>query len=484
MDITRRQFVHAAAVSAGFLGLGRLLHAQRGTGAAAAPPVLPQPYVGEIEGYGPLVPDPRRVLDLPKGFSYRILSHTGNTMDDGFRVPGAPDGMATFAAPNGRVVLIRNHELTQDPPTAGPYGWTNELYAKIDPSKVYDGGKGRPYLGGTTTIVYDPEAGRVERQFLSLAGTARNCAGGATPWDSWITCEESVDLADDDHEKNHGYAFEVPAASTAGLTKPVPLKGLGRFYHEAVAVDPRTSIVYQTEDRPDGMIYRFVPDRPRELAAGGRLQVMAIRDRKTCDMRNLAETGAPRIPVGQPLAVAWIDLDDVDTTRDDLRTRGAAAGGAVFTRGEGMWWGSNEVYFTCTDGGLSQRGQVYRYVPSPAEGTRGEEVDPGRLQLFIEPDSAHLLESPDNVVVSPWGDLYLCEDNAAPLPTFVRQNAQNYVRGVTPEGKVFTFARNRYAGVSELSGACFAPNHPTMFLNIQNPGFTLAITGPWKDLKK
>ncbi len=490
MVISRRQLVRqAAAVSAGFLGLSQYLHAQTGTGgtagraggaaAAPPPPPPPQPYLGQIRGYGPLVSDPRRILDLPKDFSYQILSHTGNVMDDGFRVPGAPDGMATFAGSNGRVILVRNHELTADNYSLGPYGWTNELFAKTDRSRVYDAGHGHPHLGGTTTLVYDPATRKVERQFLSLAGTLRNCAGGPTPWNSWISCEETVDLAGEDNERDHGYAFEVPASPTPGLVTPTPLKAMGRFYHEAVAIDPRTGIVYQTEDRVDGLVYRFIPTRPGNLAAGGRLQVLAVRDRKTCDTRNFAETGAPRIPHGEWLAVHWLDLDNVDTKRDDLRTRGAALGAAIFARGEGMWFGRGEVFFACTNGGLSQRGQVFRYVPSAAEGTAGEDAAPGRLQLFVEPDNAQLLESVDNLTVAPSGHLFLCEDNAAPAPTVVRQSAQNYVRGVTPDGKLYTFARNRYAGVSELSGVCFSPDGSTMFLNIQAPGFTLAIVGPW-----
>jgi uncharacterized protein len=492
MALSRREFVRGAAISAGFLGLGKFAGAQAGgraggvgrAGAAPLPRVLPQPYLSEIEGYGPLVADPRRILDLPKGFSYRVLSHTGNVMDDGFLVPGAPDGMACFDGPGGRVILVRNHELGPDTPTAGAFGWTNELLPKLDPKFIYDNGRGQPHFGGTTTLVYDPASGRVERQFLSLAGTTRNCAGGPTPWNSWISCEENVDIAGEGNEKDHGYAFEVAATAHPQLVAPVPLKAMGRFMHEAVAVDPRTGIVYQTEDRVDGLIYRFLPNTPGKLAAGGRLQVLAVRDKATCDTRNFAETGAPRLAVGESLAVRWIDIDHVDTQRDDLRLRGAELGAALFARGEGMWFGSGEVFFACTNGGLSQRGQVFRYLPSAAEGTAGEHKSPGHLQLYLEPDNAQLLESVDNIGIAPWGDLFLCEDNAAPPATVVRQNAMNYVRGVTPDGKIFTFARNRYAGVSELAGVCFASSHPTMFLNIQSPGFTLAITGPWRELRK
>jgi hypothetical protein len=336
-----------------------------------------------------------------------------------------------------------------------------------------------------TTLVYDPGSGRVERQFLSLAGTLRNCAGGPTPWNTWISCEEAVETPDDLHEQRHGYAFEVPARDIPGLTQPVPLKAMGRFYREAVAIDPRTSIVYMTEDRVDGLFYRFIPDVAGNLAGGGRLQALVVRGRQTCDTRNFGETGAARLRIGEWLDAEWVTLDNVDTERDDLRARGAKAGAAIFARGEGMWFGAGEVFFACTNGGLSQRGQVFRYRPGAAEGTPGEASAPGRLALHVEPDNAQVLESVDNLTIAPWGDLLLCEDNAAPASTVVRQSPQNYVRGVTPEGQLYTFARNRYgAGPSELSGACFAPNHPTLFLNIQEPGFTLAITGPWGNIER
>jgi len=468
MSVSRRQFVQSAAITAGFVGLGRHTWAQ-GRGRGQGPGGQPQPYRNEVGGYGPLVPDPNRIFDLPAGFTYTVLSRTGDQMDDGFRVPGAPDGMAAFPGPDGRVILVRNHEMQQQGTFGGPFGVANELFSRLDPAQIYDAGHGRPHLGGTTTLVYDPAAGRVERQFLSLGGTLRNCAGGPTPWGSWITCEEDVTLAGPDSEKNHGYAFEVPATAEPQLAAPRPLEAMGRFYREAVAVEPNTSIVYQTEDRGDGLIYRFVPNVPEQLAEGGRLQVLAVSGQDRLDTRNWPETVEPRFPIGQPVAVRWIDIDQPDVTQDDLRVRGFEMGATRFARGEGMWYGDGEVYFACTDGGVAHRGQIFRYRPSPVEGTVGEESAPGTLELYLEPNSIPLLESCDNVTVAPWGDLVICEDS--------QQN--NYLRGVTPEGKMYTIARNHYVGNSELAGSCFAPDHPTMFISIQNPGITLAVTGPW-----
>ena len=187
---------------------------------------------------------------------------------------------------------------------------------------------------------------------------------------------------------------------------------------------------------------------------------------------------------GRDLVELRLERGVMANQRRDVRTRGAALGAAVFARGEGMWFGNNEVFFACTNGGLTQRGQVFRYRPSPAEGTPGEGSSPGTLELYLEPNNSALLEGCDNVMVAPWGDLIICEDNAAPAPVVGTFTGSNYLRGVTPDGKIYTLGRNRYLGISELAGIAFAPNHPTMFVNIQVPGLTLAITGPWENLKK
>src|SRR5687768_8180149 len=209
MASTRRQFLGASAVALGFAGLRTLLDVSP---AGAAPAMAPNPGP-----YGDLVPDPHRIVDLPKGFTYRVISRTGDRMDDGLLVPGKHDGMAAFPGPNGRTILVRNHENTPDTPEIGPFGGKNELFARLDARTVYDSGRGKaPGLGGTTTVVYDSRRGHVERHFLSLAGTIRNCAGGPTPWNSWITCEETVVRAGAQLERDHGYNFEVPASSTIG----------------------------------------------------------------------------------------------------------------------------------------------------------------------------------------------------------------------------------------------------------------------------
>jgi secreted PhoX family phosphatase len=505
MKTSRRQFLtSAAAVSTAFLGLHRFTQsafgqAAPGTGGRWRGGSRKDPdYQNEVNRYGPLIPDPNRIFDLPKDFRYTILSRTGDVMTDGLHTPGAPDGMATFPGPNGRVILIRNHELTADMTFDGPFGIDRSLMQSFDRAKMYDPGEGvRPHMGGTTTLVYDPKTQRVEQQFLSLAGTCRNCAGGPTPWNSWISCEEVVDVSweaekkakerrrrveredgaaepeperrTNYNEKNHGYTFEVPATAEPALADPVPIIGMGRFYHEAIAVDPASGVVFQTEDREDGLIYRYIPDQPGRLVAGGKLQALAIKGQKSVDTRNWPETGKPKIPLNTTLEVEWINLKDVESPRDDLRTRGFRAGAARFARGEGMWYGRGEVFFACTDGGIGKVGQIFRYRPSIYEGTEREAEAPGRLMLYLEPNNTHLIQSCDNVTIAPWGDLMICEDGLE----------HNYLRGVTPEGKIYTLGDHAYHTLSELCGVCFAPNHPTLFVNLMRPGLTIAITGPW-----
>ncbi len=178
--LSRWGMVSASAVTAGFTGL-QLFHRS---------PRLTTDPTGV--GYGDLVDDPRRMIDLPRGFSYSIVSTVGDNMDDGLVVPGGPDGMAAFAGADGLTVIVRNHELNPDH-SQGPFGRGNRRLGPDKKSRLYDWGEGRtPGLGGTTTLVYDTGRQQLVRQFLSLAGTYRNCAGGPTPWGSWVSCEETV----------------------------------------------------------------------------------------------------------------------------------------------------------------------------------------------------------------------------------------------------------------------------------------------------
>ena len=432
-------------------------------GASAAGTVLVSPlkalYAREAQGqsirsrgYGALRPDPNGLLDLPRGFQYRAFSRTGDMMSDGSLVPGDHDGMAAFAGPRNTTILIRNHELSPDEVTKP------KVKAPVD--KQYD----TLSRGGTTTLIVGSDR-KLIKDYASLAGTYRNCAGGRTPWGSWISCEETTATpatAPGSALQMHGYNFEVPISAKSPVD-PIPLVAMGRFNHEAVAVDPKTGIVYETEDQRDGLFYRFIPNQPGKLSAGGVLEALKIKGSPQ------AKTFAG-FPVGKPMQVEWVRIEDPNPATDTVRQEGFAKGAAQFTRGEGIWYGKGEFYFCCTNGGsvdpatgsTNGLGQVWRYVP-------GRTNEGGTIELFVEPNNKSVLDSPDNIVVSPFGDLFICEDG----------DGEQFVVGVTPKGKLYHFARNAI-NEREFAGVCFSPDGRTMFVNIQDPGITFAIWGDWR----
>ncbi len=206
-----------------------------------------------------------------------MLSRNGKPMSDGLPTPGALDGMAAFALPNGNIRLIRNHENRDMPANSKVKG---------DAAMAYDARGG----GGCTSLevrVAPDGTSEVVRDFMSLNGTIVNCAGDPTPWGSWLACEESVEGRYD----GWAYIFEVPA-SAEGLVEPVPLEAMGRFVHEALAVDPETGIVYETEDRQIAGFYRFIPTTPARLVEGGSLQVLAVEGRPNLDTADGMRVGA------------------------------------------------------------------------------------------------------------------------------------------------------------------------------------------------
>lgn len=423
---------------------------------------------------GPLVPDPNGLLDVPDGFSVHVVSRAGDAMSDGFNVPAAHDGMAAFAGSDGRVILVCNHEMISSYPEYSAFGTGFAELPDAVKQKVYDwGDEITPGAGGTTTTIYDPRTRTTERQFLSLAGTELNCAGGPTPWGSWLSCEETFTSAGTSFEsgrklvrnERHGYVFEVPARAP-GLVEALPLRAMGRFEHEAAAVHAASGIVYMTEDQYHSLFYRFVPAVPGQLREGGRLQALCIDGQPSFRTHNWGIE--PDLDTTDSLPVTWIDLDDVDPLEDDLRSRGAADGAAMFARGEGLAVAGNDLFFTCTIGGRARLGQVFRYTPGPNEGRPNEADEPGRLELLAEATGNSLLKNADNLTMAPWGDLIVCEDTSSHCGLV----------GVRPDGSQYAFADNPYSN-SELAGVCFSPDGETLFVNIQYPGTTVAITGPW-----
>lgn len=425
-------------------------------------------------GFGPLRPDSDGRLDLPEGYRYTIVSSAGWPMSDGLRVPYAHDGMAAFPGEDGRIILVCNHEI-------GPGHFDRSAFAGAPASamnaiqaKIYDPGNGKsPGAGGTTTTVFNPHSGRTERQHLSLAGTESNCAGGPTPWGSWLSSEECFQKPGYSlsagrrvrRDKSHGYVFEV-SAYAEGPVDPVPIRAMGKFEHEAAAVHEPSGIVYMTEDKHHSLFYRYLPNVPGRLHEGGRLQALAIADRPSFNTHNWSRK-TTMIP-GTAFATQWIDLDDVDPRSDDLRRRGARKGAAKFARGEGLCSAAGDFVFTCTIGGAARLGQIFSYRPSPKEGTTEESDIPGQLTLIAEASRDSILRNADNLTFAPWGDLIVCEDTSDHCGLV----------GIRPDGSQYPFAHNPYTK-SELAGVCFAPDGKTLFVNIQYPGMTLAITGPF-----
>ena len=405
-------------------------------------------------GYGPLAPVRDEttglpLLHLPPGFRYVSLGWKGDRLDDGSPTPGAHDGMATSEETGSRIRLVRNHEIRTGP--------------AFSANPVYDDQAG----GGTTTIEFDTSSGSLSAAWPSLAGTAVNCAGGPTPWNSWLSCEETVEGPGGEHGYNleHGYVFEVPFDGTA---RPEPYRAMGRFVHEAVSVDPESGIVYETEDRPESGFYRYVPNEGARLGAGGRLEMLALADLSGADTR----TGQQ---VGEWHPVTWVPIEDPDPDPIDtssVYSQGARQGAATFARLEGTWQGNGRIYVVSTTGGDAKAGQVWQFDPGGS-----------RIGLLYESPGAEVLDMPDNICVSPRGGLVLCEDGGG----------EDHVKGLTPDGEIFPFASNNVvlAGErnslegdfrdSEFAGATFSPDGRWLFVNVQQPGITFAITGPWDE---
>ncbi len=450
MSTPRRDFLKHAALLGGAAITVPLEALWRAPGAGRMAP--------DDQGYGPIRPVKDEttglpLLQLPDGFRYRSFGWTGDPLDNGLRTPAGHDGMAAFDGPDGTVILIRNHEL--DPGQA------------FDPSIAYDAAGG----GGTTTVTFSPATGLVMSARTSLAGTLRNCAGGATPWNSWLTCEETTlsPAENSSLKRPHGYVFEVPLDGRPTLE---PITDMGRFVHEAVAVDPETSVVYLTEDQHRAGLYRFTPHSPRRLAVGGRLQMLAVDGTPRVDLRRDQQAG-------MKYGIHWVDIPQpgkahVDPTQFNgggVFAQGFEGGGAIFARLEGAWYRDGRVFVTSTDGGNAKMGQVWEL-----------DIRNQAIRMVYESPGAEVLNMPDNLVVSPRGGLVLCEDGTA----------NPCVHGLTRDGNIVRFARNNVVlkgernGIRgdfrnrEFAGATFSPDGRWLFLNVQTPGFTVAITGPWE----
>lgn len=479
--LERRDFLKKAGMSAaglltlaGSLGssVARGAYAYAGTGA-------PAPNNG---GYGPLGPVPDLAdgvvrLHLPEGFQYRSFAGTGTLATDGIITPARHDGMAAFAWGKGGYRLVRNHEIN-GPGTA--FG---------DQTKAYD----RMARGGTMTLQVSPTADEF-RSWVSCNGTQMNCAGGKTPWKTWITCEETVngpdvgpDFTGADNtllERRHGYIFEVDVRWGVNDYKRLrPIRAAGRFAHEAVDVDPRTGIVYLTEDNFNfaSGFYRYIPPRhPKEvgrLLDGGKLQMLKVKGEPRAELYHGQS-------VGVTYDVGWVTIDQPDarfpagTTNDEaiqfVSKQGSEKGAAQFSRLEGIYHHRGKVYIVSTQGGDTPAGED---PPAGFGDGFGQlwvyDARNDELSLLFESPSRTVLELPDNMCISPQRSALLCEDGPV----------ENYLRGITPAGEHFDFALNAIERREheEFAGATFTPDGKVLFVNIQgDPGLTFAIWGPFE----
>jgi hypothetical protein len=454
--------------------------------------------------YGPV--SPKRdlttglpILALPDGFEYKSFGWLGDPMTNGQLCRGAVDGMAVVRSRRvGRsteLTLVRNHESSTSSTQA------NQI-APIG-GGVYDiglGGTGTPSFstGGTSTLVF--RDGNWIEVRASLGGTRTNCAGGVTPWGTWLSCEEVGSDTISNGLKRHGYVFEVPAD---GVSDAVPIIGMGRFRHEAVAIDPTNGVVYQTDDDSGKSgFYRYIPTdtagasgvkgRLGSLANGGTLQMAKVKGRN-----NVVLVNAPNARIGQVFELEWIDIANPDANRGTATPldpaaatisnacgpfiQGWAQGGLRMNRGEGIWYHDGAMYIIDTSGN-NGTGVLWEL-----------DLEAQTLECIYASPSATIGNMVDNVCVSPRGGILMCEDGGGTVAA-----AGQRIMGLTPAGDTYEFARNnctlelpqvtaagkdpRNAGDrrgAETAGVCFDPTGRFMFLNIYTPGITVAITGPW-----
>ncbi|MGH2839647.1 MAG: alkaline phosphatase PhoX, partial [Solirubrobacteraceae bacterium] len=384
--LSRRSMLTRSATGLGIV-LSGSIPGLFGASAAAAQPA------GDV-GYGPLITDPAGILSLPEGFTYKIVARSGvTTLESGEKTPDDPDGTASFVRHGGDgSVLIQNHEI----------GGSERNPVPHLPGFVYDA-RAR---GGTTNIEVDHDGNRV-RQYVSLAGTHNNCAGGRTPWETWITCEETEAILD----KRHGYCFEVDPYDQDANRDPKPIKCLGRYAHESLVVDPHRHTIYLTEDasNPNGLLYRWTPPRSGLPLGNGSLRQLAD-DAGTLEALKAFTPGGAFVPdlsvattPGTTYRATWEAVPERDATATAVRKQFAQ-----ITRSrklEGMWWGDDGAYFVASfartsDGSAAQHdGQVWFLDP---------DRDTIELKLwfaYTPGDQDSDPDGPDNITVSAYGGL-------------------------------------------------------------------------------
>lgn len=534
----RRRLLQGSTLAAasGFAGIMGALHSRNAMAAAG------KQTASALSPYGALSPVADQttglpLLQLPAGFSYRSYGWTGDPMSDGRPTPSLHDGMAVVTSRrvgrNSELVLVRNHErglvTTPNDAIIAPHNYSTGLINGI--ITVYYGSL--PIRIGASGIVTNPAAAAPapflgyaaggttnllmrDNQWVgarsSIGGTLGNCAGGPTPWGSWLTCEETIYDFSAIGGKRHGYVFEVDNDPEGSIADPIV--EMGRFVHEAVAIDPATGYAYLTEDNRNlSALFRYVPidttPAPGSLQRGGRLQAARIRSiirqAAALTLDKVNDIGLLNPDIGDEYELEWADIADPDA--DPMVVVGQpggismgfmagptyqamAQGCARMSRGEGIWYSAGKLYIVDTAAGIDGSNRI-----GYGEGAVWElTLATMRLRAVFVSGNQTAGNNPDNVTVSPRGGVVLCEDGGASTDVY---GSGSRLLGLTEGGEAYIFCKNNVvldasqlqaAGKltppadnrsSEFCGACFDPTGRILFANIQTPGITVAITGPW-----
>lgn len=385
----RRRFLQRAVHTLAGLALGPSLLA------------LSQPLrAATLAGVGPLRPPDALGICLPAGFTARIVARAGEPLAgaaaDSYRWHRAPDGGATFATPDGGWVYVSNSEVMD--------------------------------TGGVGALRFAAD-GRLQRMYPILAGTSRNCAGGATPWGSWLSCEERA----------QGGIFEC---DPLGQRPAVRRRALGSFKHEAVAVDPASGMLYLTEDEPDGCLYRYVP---AARDAQGRTDLQ----RGQLQVAQLLESGH----------IQWLDLTQPNPGPADIQTRHQLKAATRFNGGEGIWYSAGAIYFT-TKGD----NRVWEYTPAS-----------GALRVIyaLAESKTPILSGVDNITASASGDLLVAEDGGHMQLVIIDRH-----------GQLAPLLRLTGQDSSEIAGPAFSPDGSRLYFSSQRGGaegggLTYEVSGPF-----